>query len=122
MTTTTPTSRRVTRYLAAPALALGLAIGSAAVATAEWDIESYDFCMSHQPPTDALADEIVSWFKECCEATGGVWSGTNCGAPPPEAAGRPLPRIPTHVMQPAPLPGPPGDIGPAPGGVVTSAP
>jgi hypothetical protein len=35
MTTQTPTAIRLTRYLAGPALALGLALGSAAVANAE---------------------------------------------------------------------------------------
>jgi hypothetical protein len=35
MTATAPTAIRVTRYLAGPALALGLALGSSAVANAE---------------------------------------------------------------------------------------
>ena len=121
MTTTASTSRRLTRYLAGPALALGVALGSAAGANAaerEWDIGAYDDCMKK-----TIRD--AAW---CCLTSGGVVTdadaqdGSGCAAPPAEQSGRnPLPGdAPTHVMQPSPLPGPPGDIGPAPGGVVTS--
>lgn len=118
MTTRTPTSRRLTRYLAGPSLALGLALGSAAVATAEreWDIGGYDQCMSHYPGDEF--EDTVEWTRLCCVNSGGVWTGARCVAPPAEQSGRnSLPSdAPTHVMQPAPLPGPGGDIGPAPGG------
>jgi hypothetical protein len=107
---------RLTRYLAAPAVALGLAIGSAAVANAVWDIEAYDACMKK-----TIRDPL-----HCCANSGGVWPQgeikdreNHCTAPPPEAeAQNALPGgAPTHVMQPSPLPAPPGDIGPATGGV-----
>jgi hypothetical protein len=120
MTTNAPISKRLTRYLAVPALALGLAIGSAAVANAVWDIEVYDLCMTHYPG-DTL-EEIAEWNRGCCDRSGGVWNKktATCGAPGVDSQGRnPLP---THVMQPSPLPGPPGDIGQAPGGVLTSSP
>lgn len=119
-----PTSRRLTRYLAVPALALGLAMGSAAVANAlpEWDIGAYDRCVANIP-TDVLdAGHYTDAVHECCLKTGGIWDGTksenSCGAPPAEQSGRiPLDDAPTHVMQPLPLPGPPGDLGSASGGV-----
>jgi hypothetical protein len=120
MATTTPTSIRVTRYVAGPALALGLAIGSSAAANAVWDVVGYDQCMTHVP-TDV--EESNEWHRLCCVNSGGVWNSGNkgCFAPPAEASGRnPLPSdAPTHVMQPLPLPGPPGDIGQAPGGLQT---
>jgi hypothetical protein len=100
MTTKAATSRRLTRYVAGPALALGLAIGSAALANAEWDIEEYDNCMRWSP------NHVV-----CCLDSGGVWTGPNAGegkcvAPPPEAqSGRtpkPLPsEVPDQVLEPA---------------------
>lgn len=125
MTTKAPTTRRMTRYLTGPALALGLALGSPAVANAVWDIGGYDRCMS-QEPRNGTAEEIVAWWRGCCIYSGGVWKpgpgSAGCYAPGVESQGRnPLTSAPTHVMQPAPLPSPPGDIG-APGGVVTSAP
>lgn len=120
MTTQTPTSRRLTRYLAGPALALALALGSPAVANGEqvWDIGAYDDCMKK-----TIRD--AAW---CCLTSGGVVTDVNaqddsgCAAPPPaESQGsKPLPSgAPTHVMQPLPLPGPPADIGQAPGGLQT---
>jgi hypothetical protein len=130
MTTTATTAIRLTRYLAGPALALGLAIGSAAVATAlpEWDIGAYDRCVARIPNDVLLSGNYTDAVHECCLKTGGIWDGTksenSCGAPPVGQSGRtPLPGdAPTHVMQPLPLPGPPGDIGSAPGGGVTSSP
>jgi hypothetical protein len=117
MTTKALTSRRLTRYLAAPALALGVAIGSAGVANAVWDIEVFDQCHANTPDDGPT----IYWDVHCCDLSGGVWRGPviGCVAPPAETAGRnPLPSIPpTHVMQPSPLPGPPGDIGPETEGV-----
>lgn len=122
MTTKAPTSRRLTRYLAVPAFAMGLAIGSAAAANAEreWDIGAYDDCMKK-----TIRD--AAW---CCLTSGGVVTdanaqdGSGCAAPPAEQSGRnPLPSdAPTHVIQPLPLPGQGGGLGPAPGGVLTSSP
>jgi hypothetical protein len=130
MTTRTPTSTRLTRYLAGPALALGLAIGSAAVANAlpEWDIGAYDRCVARIPNEVLLSGNYTDAVHECCLKTGGIWDGTksenSCVAPPAEQSGRiPLPTVvPSHVMQPSPLPGPPRDIGQAPGGVLTLTP
>jgi hypothetical protein len=116
MTTKAPISRRLTRYLAGPALALGLAIGAAGVANAVWDIEAYDACMKK-----TIRDPL-----HCCVESGGVWPHreiedreNHCVAPPPESqAQNPLPGgAPTHVMQPLPLPGQGPDIGPATGEV-----
>ncbi|MCT7659119.1 hypothetical protein [Mycobacterium deserti] len=126
MTTRTPTVIRLARYLAGPALALGLAIGSAAAADAVWDIGGYDRCMS-QEPRNGTSEETLEWWRLCCVNSGGVWKpgpgSAGCYAPGVDSQGRnPLTGAPTHVMQPSPLPGPPGDIGQAPGGVVTSSP
>jgi hypothetical protein len=130
MTTQTPTSRRLTRYLAVPALALGLALGSAAAANAlpEWDIGAYDRCVARIPDDVLLSGNYTDAVHECCLKTGGIWDGTksenSCGAPPAEQSGRnPLPSdAPTHVIQPLPLPGHGGDLGSTPGGVLTSSP
>jgi hypothetical protein len=127
MTKKAPTSRRLTRYLAGPALALGLAIGSAALANAlpEWDIGAYDQCMAGIP-TIMTPQEYELARHECCVKSGGIWDfyKGDCGAPGVESQGRnPVPSdAPTHVMQPSPLPVRGGDIGPAPGGPVTSSP
>jgi hypothetical protein len=122
MTTKASTTRRLTRYLAGPALALGVALGSASVATAlpEWDIGAYDQCTKNIPEDVLLDDRSNDAFHECCWKSGGVWNSTinKCQAPPAGQSGRnPLTGAPTHVMQPAPLPAPPGDIGPVTGGV-----
>jgi hypothetical protein len=123
MTTTAPTSRRLTRYLAVPALALGLALGSAAAANAVWDVVGYDQCMTHVPVD---VEESQEWHRGCCVNSGGVWiSGKEgCRAPGVESQGRnPLPGgAPTHVIQPLPLPGHGGDLGSTPGGALTSSP
>jgi hypothetical protein len=123
MTTKAAVGIRVTRYLAGPALALGLAIGSAAAANAlpEWDIGAYDNCVKNIPIDEIPAENIRDYIRECCYKTGGIWddskSENSCGAPPAEEqAGRnPVPNdAPTHVMQPAP---PPDHVIPAPDGV-----
>jgi hypothetical protein len=121
MTTKAPTSRRLTRYLAVPALALGLAIGSPAVANAVWDIGVYDRCTSRIPdhvPVDSTND----YYHECCLKSGGIWNDAikGCVAPPVDSQGRnPLPNgAPTHVIEPLPLPGQGGPvINPGSGGV-----
>jgi hypothetical protein len=127
MTTPTPTTIRVTRYLAVPALALGLAFGSAAVANAlpPWDIGAYDRCMADYTDEELLADADNA-ARFCCAESDGIWDSKigKCVAPAVESQGRnPLPSdAPTHVIQPSPLPGQGGDLGPAPGGVLTSSP
>ncbi len=118
---TKATSRRLTRYLAVPALALGMAIGSAGVANAEWDIGAYDACMASNPYGGGPGTE--AWVEGCCDRSGGDFkSGPDvhgCFAPPAEESGRsPLSgEAPSHVIQPLPLPAPAGDIGTAPGQV-----
>ena len=121
MTTTASTRSRLTRYLAGTALALGLALGSAAVANAVWDIEVYDSCLAAYDDPDGTGESQTHWVELCCYHSGGNWKpGQGCFAPGVDSQGRnPLP---THVMQPSPLPSPPGDIGPAPGGVLTPSP
>ncbi len=119
MTTKAATSRRLTRYLAGPALALGLAIGSAGVANAVWDIEAYDDCMEKYHPrsvplTDGsmrlkVAGSIRRRLKVPRKPLRGSFAEPQLRAH--------CPRAPTHVMQPLPLPGPGPDIGPAPGEV-----
>jgi hypothetical protein len=108
------TSIRVTRYLAGSALALGLAIGTAAVASAEqeWDIEAYDNCVAGIS-TIVTPAQYNAAERDCCIKSGGVHDMWKCGAPGVESRGG----APTHVMQPSPLPGPPEDLGSAPGGV-----
>ena len=117
MTTKTPTAIRLARYLAGPALTLGMAIGPAAVANAlpPWDIGAYDRCMAQYTDEELLADADNA-ARFCCAESDGIWDSNTakCVAPAVESQGRnPLPNdAPTHIMQPAPLPGPPGDIGP----------
>ena len=127
MTTTTHTGTRLTSYLAVPALALGLAIGTAAVAGAlpEWDIGTYDECISGINVDPDESPFFWDLKKGCCIGSGGVWRSADgvkgeCVAPPAESQGRnPLPGdAPTHVMQPLPLPVEGGDVAPAPGGVL----
>ena len=110
------TSIRATRYLAGSALALGLAIGSAAIADAEqvWDIGAYDNCMAGLS-TILTPAQYAAAERDCCIKSGGVHDMWKCGAPGVESRGG----APTHVMQPSPLPAPPTDIGSAPGGVLT---
>jgi hypothetical protein len=117
MTTKAATSRRLTRYLAGPAIALGLALASPAVANAEnaWDIGAYDSCVAGIA-TILTRPQYEAAERDCCIRSRGVWDlgNSKCVAPAPEEAGRnPFP----HVMQPSPLPAPPGDIGTAPGQV-----
>ena len=124
MTTNSPIGRRLIRYLAGSALALVLALGSAATASAlpEWDIGAYDSCTS-RIPDQVPPEHATDYMHECCVKSGGVWAadllGGKCTAPPAEQSSRnPLTGAPTHVLQPSLLPGPPGDIGQAPGGVL----
>jgi hypothetical protein len=122
MTNKAPTARRLIHFLAGPALALGLTLGSAGVANAlpEWDIGAYDQCMAGIP-TIMTPQEYELASHECCVKSGGIWDFDkgDCGAPGVESQGRnPLASdAPTHVMQPMPLPGQGPDIGPATGGV-----
>lgn len=117
MTTKAPTSRRLAHFLAGPALALGVAIGSAGVANAVWDIGAYDSCIKNIPDDVYLGEHGQDAVRECCWKSGGNWdpkkTDNNCVAPGVDSQGR----VPTHVMQPLPLPAPPGDIGTAPGQV-----
>lgn len=120
MNTKTATATRVTRYLAVPALALGLAIGSAAVAKAlpPWDIGAYDRCMAQYTDEELLADPDNA-ARFCCAESFGIWDTkiNKCVAPGLEGR-NPLPSdAPTHVIQPSPLPGQGPVITPAPGGV-----
>jgi hypothetical protein len=122
MTTTAPTAIRLTRYLAGLALALGLALGSAAVATAlpPWDIGVYDRCMAQYTDEELLADPDNA-ARFCCAESFGIWDSKigKCVAPLVESQGRnPLPSdAPTHVIQPLPLPGQGPVTAPAPDGV-----
>jgi hypothetical protein len=114
MTTKVRTSRRLTRYLAVPTVALGLAIGSAAVANAGWDVEAFRTCVA-QMPGSFTPDQSLAWRASCCGHSGGVWGHEtgSCGAP--RAARNPLTDgAPTHVIQPSPLPGQGPVIAPPP--------
>lgn len=67
---------RTSHCLATAIVTVALAVGSAAVARAEWDIEAYDKCMD-DPNTDTFTE-----FKICCESTGGIYTrDLNCRAP-----------------------------------------
>ncbi len=86
--TTIPT--RVSQYLAATALAAGIAFGATPIASAlpEWDIGAFDQCMAGLDP--AVKDgtlsqgEILQWQIKCCRTSGGNWDsiGAKCTAPP----------------------------------------
>ena len=49
-------------------VAFGLALGSATVAHAEWDIEAYDNCMAKPHQEDPLG----KWHMYCCINSGGT--------------------------------------------------
>lgn len=95
------------RLLAVPTLAVGLVLGSAAVATAlpAWDIGIYDRCIQNIPDDVLLDNRGTDAVHECCWKSGGSWDGkTNkCVAPPAEGqSGRaPLSQVPTHVLTPS---------------------
>jgi len=86
--------RRASQYLAVTTFAIGLAVGSAAVASAEWDIEAYDKCMAK-----TVRDPI-----SCCIDSGGLPGGPDwqsCGAPVENDAmtGQPAPpRSPEDIV------------------------
>jgi hypothetical protein len=92
----TNTITTAVRYLAGPALALGLALSGPAVANAEriWDIGEFDSCTKmHIPPNTNDIDEIMAAAQEhdqyCCWKSGGDWTGEKCAAPPAESQGNP---------------------------------
>lgn len=82
-------------------VAAAVALGSPAIASAEWDIEKYDECMK-EPHLDH------SYHHEnCCIESGGEFIDWVCVAPAAEAQGEgtPTPKppkagIPTALVQP----------------------
>ena len=121
MTTTAPTIRRLTHYLVVPVLAMGLAIGSAAVANAALDMDGYVACLITTPGglTPAQRD---AYANGCCLANGGSMKPeTGCSDDPraSQSGRNPLSDgAPTHVIQPLPLPGQGGPVtNPGSGGV-----
>ena len=104
MTSTNRTTFLVhaTQCLATTALMAGLAIGAAAVASAEpeWDVVFYDNCVKKGNFT----------VKECCWGSGGDWneSQNKCQAPAP------LQNDPGQTVTPAVLQNPPGQTGAPP--------
>ena len=107
----TPT--RVGQYLAVTAFMAGLAIGASAVANAEWDIERYDTCtnaLDRQFGRNEITEQqLMDGYKQCCIASGGVYSSAErCVAPPlyPEPQG-PVAPAPTAASQPPAPPIPP---------------
>ncbi|MGZ8746339.1 MAG: hypothetical protein ACXWZ2_04715 [Mycobacterium sp.] len=104
--------------------AVGIAVGSPAVAGAEavWDIGAYDSCVAKIPTVPQGPDAYERDDFKCCTESGGVYDHGNkkCVSPPAESqSGRtPLPRgVPTHILTPEPLPTNGPVIAPAPGGV-----
>jgi hypothetical protein len=95
---------RVSQCVAATALIAGLAIGTAATATAEWDIGKYDSCLarwSKQDPDDWYHNQTY-----CCAISGGEWSQTQgCVAPALEAQN--VPQLPAPTEPPPVLQNPP---------------
>lgn len=113
--------RRAGQYLAVTTFSIGLAIGSAALANAEFDVEMYDKCIENIGLNDVL-NPGPSTIAECCIASGGFI--TNVPWPPDRACGAP----PVNEVMPAP-PRTPEDMvsGPtrefnAPDAVVPDAP
>jgi hypothetical protein len=68
----------------------------------EWDIQYFDDCMGG----------TYGWhtYKECCAMSGGVWNGTECGAPPATSTGAGT--NPIGPVKRPPLGAGPGSIGP----------
>lgn len=85
------------KYLAVTTFTVGLAIRTAAVATAEWDIEAYDYCIS------TIKQNPGRTVRDCCNVSGGVWDEGHfgCQAPPVNDAmtGQPVPpRSPEEIV------------------------
>ena len=93
-----PTIRtRARKYLLVTTFTVGLAIGTAAVATAEWDIEAYDYCIS------TIKQNPGRTVRDCCNVSGGVWNEGyfGCQAPPandPMTGQRVPPRSPEEIV------------------------
>jgi hypothetical protein len=85
---------RISHCLAATAFIAGLAIGTAATASAEWDIGKYDSCLARG------SKQGDDWYHNqtyCCMMSGGEWSQTQgCVAPAPVAQNVPQPPKPTQ--------------------------
>jgi hypothetical protein len=105
----TTIATRIGQCLAATTLMTGLAIGAAAVASAEreWDLGAYDECMDDAVPRPATAEQFEEALRACCIASGGVVVETS-------NAGNPI----VHCQAPAPeaenVPQPPGQTEPPP--------
>jgi hypothetical protein len=96
----------------AAAFLLGGIAGHAATASAqpnngggtaqEWDIQYFDDCIGG----------TYGWhtYKECCAMSGGVWNGSECGAPPATSTGAGT--NPTGPVKRPPLGTGPGSVGP----------
>lgn len=77
MTATKRTTIRkhASQCFAVATFTIGLALGSAAIASAEWDIEAYDKCMAK-----TVRDPVI-----CCFDSGGIPTGPDfrgCQSPP----------------------------------------
>ncbi len=114
--TSTNIGKRTSEFIALAAFTIGLALGSATVANAEWDIEAYDKCMD-DPKTDTFYE-----FEICCKNSGGVvgrGGGVHCNAPSVNdpMAGQPAPpRSPEEIVS-----GPVNEFN-VPDGIVPGAP
>lgn len=78
------------RLLAVPTLAVGLVLGSAAVATAlpAWDIGIYDRCIQNIPDDVLLDNRGTDAVHECCWKSGGSWDSKTNSAWPLRRRGR----------------------------------
>jgi hypothetical protein len=63
--------RRVSHCLAAAIFTIGATFGSAAVASAEWDVDAYDKCVANIGSNTVLGGGPDS-VHECCVASGGT--------------------------------------------------
>lgn len=80
-------------------LAVAVTLAITPVATAEWDVGEYDFCMqvAEQSRIDGEtgAHTVDVSTNGCCVKSGGIYDGSNgpngtCGAPPAVAADVPI--------------------------------
>jgi hypothetical protein len=80
-----------------PLLALGaaaIALATSGASHAEWDIGSYDNCVTaagnravqnNSPNYGTQNSQLADDLRFCCDRSGGQWSQGSCGAPPAAA-------------------------------------
>ena len=114
---------RIIRWLVPAALITAAALtypGGASAQQREWDLGEYDICVGfflaeYQKGTITF-QQYNADVKQCCENSGGNWSGGQCVAPPVESTDPQSGSTPTVTVTHVPgtlsgLPRPNGAVG-----------